>query len=161
MLDKPEAADSGQVSIHLRAGLRASTDLATRSLSLADLQAGEPLVLQFEPLRDSKKQTYYFFLASRDSAPGGAATARYSPLAVLDGASAIVDGLPVEGNLQFESFFSLRTRDRIDLLLTRMSQGRPYLLGAKGFYVALGAIYLVLLVAFLWRVAQALLETEE
>jgi hypothetical protein len=42
-----------------------------------------------------------------------------------------------------------------------MSQGRPYLLGAKGFYVALGAVYILLLLAFLWYVAQALLETEE
>ena len=71
-----------------------------------------------------------------------------------------MNGQAVGGNLKFRTFYSLRTRDKVDLLLARMAAGRPYLLGTKGFYVGLAIAYGIVLGIFLWYVAQTILEDE-
>jgi hypothetical protein len=55
--------------------------------------------------------------------------------------------------LTFQTYYSLRTREKVDLLLERMAQGRPYFLGSRGSYVILAAVYGVLLLLLLWCVA--------
>jgi hypothetical protein len=78
----------------------------------------------------------------------------------LEGASATLNGQAVDGNLKFRTYYSLRTRDKVDVLLTRMAAGRPYLLGSKGFYAGLAVAYVIVLGIFLWYVAQTILEDE-
>jgi hypothetical protein len=120
--------------------------------------AGLPYTTQFAPLRDSQGQTYYFELASPNPVGGHALAAYYDPDSALDGASAYVGGQPVEGDLKFLTFYTLRTRDKVWLLLKRMSEGRPYLLGTGGFYIGLALIYALVLCIFLWYTARAIVE---
>jgi hypothetical protein len=83
---------------------------------------------------------------------------RYGPQSILEGGSAYVNGQPVTGNLQFQTYFSLRTREKAELLLTRMAEGRPYLLGVKGFYIGLAVVYALVLLTFLLQIARVILE---
>jgi hypothetical protein len=106
-------------------------------------------------------QTYYFYLESANTTAEEAIAARYNPNARLEGASAYLNGQPVAGNLQFLTYYTLRTRDKAALLLSRMAEGRPYLLGTKGFYIALAAAYILALGAFLIRAAQVILRKQE
>jgi hypothetical protein len=86
---------------------------------------------------------------------------RYGPESALEGASAYLNDEALPGNLRFHSYYSLRTRERIDLLLTRVAAGRPYFLGTKGFYAGLALIYALVLATFLAVVARAVLEEGE
>jgi hypothetical protein len=87
-------------------------------------------------------------------------TVHYDPDSVINGAGAYSSDQALSGNLKFHTFYSLRTRDKIELLLARMPAGRPYRFGTKGFYVGLAVAYIIVLGAFLWQTAQAILEDE-
>ena len=135
--------------------------LWTAEFSTVDVQAGVAQGFEFPPIRDSMGKTYYFALASPDSLPGDAIAVGYSPENVLDGARASLNGQPAMGNLQFRTYYSLRTRDRLSLLLGLVAQRRTYFLGNRWFYAGLAAAYLLVLGTFVWRVGQAVLEEEE
>jgi hypothetical protein len=176
-LDPTSATSSRQITAHLRAvppantsgGLPADGDpsvIASRQLGQhsvvlhsTELEDGLPFTIEFSPIRDSMGRIYTITFDSPGSTPGDALAAHYSPEARLKGASATVNGQPVPGNLQFATFYSLRARDRVALLLTRLTQGRPYLYGTKGYYVSLALVYALTLTAFLWRVARSLLRS--
>jgi hypothetical protein len=160
MLERASARHDHLVTVHLKADPTATADLWTSSFRTSDLQEGVPYSIEFGPMRDSKGRTYYFCLESPDSVPGDAIAVRYSPDSVLENAGAYLNDQPVAGNLTFYTYYTLRTRDKVDLLLTRMAEGRPYWFGTKGFYVGLAATYILLVAVFLWQVAQAVLEKE-
>lgn len=160
----PAAGDTTRpIIFHLKAGPDAGEDLYTAEFAPAQIKAGVPFGFEFEPIRDSKDQQFFFYLESPQSVPAGAgaASVRYSPTASLDRASAYLNGQPVAGNLTFHSFYTLRTRDRVDLLLSRMAKGRPYLMGSKAFYVILAAAYVLVLGAFLYKVGTSIVKGSE
>lgn len=150
--------DVSQVSLHLTSGPGADSDLHVATFDSADLQGGNPISIEFEPQRDSKGREYYFYVESASPAEDGGITLRYGPQSILDGASATLDEQPIGGNLEFLTFYSLRTRDKVDLLLTRLAEGRPYFLGTKTFYIVLAAAYCIVLAVFLLFVARRILD---
>lgn len=155
------AGDMQPITFHLKEDQAGAEDLWSASLSEGNAQADRLYDIEFPPLRDSKGQAYYFYLESISATEDEAVAARYSPSDRLESASAYLDGQPVAGNLQFLTYYTLRTRDKADLLLSRMAEGRPYLLGSKGFYIALATAYVLVLGAFLIRGAQAILREQE
>lgn len=118
-----------------------------------DLAADGSYVLELEPQRDSKGREYVLAIESAATRPDDTFTLAYGPYTVLEGATATVNGTPIPGNLRFQTYYTLRTRDKVGLLLSRMAEGRPYLLGSRGFYVVLGIAYAIFLAVFLWQIA--------
>jgi hypothetical protein len=153
--------DMQPIIFHLKEDKADADDLWSATLSEGSAQADRLHDVEFPPLRYSKGQIYTFYLESVSATAEQKVSARYSPSARLEGASAYLDGQPVAGNLQFLTYYTLRTRDKADLLIGRMAESRPYLLGTKGFYIALAAVYVVVLGAFLARAAQAILREQE
>ena len=160
-LARSTADGEARVTVHLKSDPASAEDLWAADLDTQDVYDGMLYGFEFAPIRASEGQTYYFYFESDESVPGDAIAVRYSPRAALEGASAYINGQPVAGNLQFHSFYSLRTRDRVDLLLARMVDGRPYMFGTPGFYVGLAVAYAVVLGTFLWLVTRAVLKTPE
>jgi hypothetical protein len=154
--DRATAAPDREVIFHLKSDPTAPSDLWTSRLAAGDLQADGTYAFQFEPLRDSKGQSFYFYVESPTSTPGDSVAVRYGPNALLDNASAYLNGQPVTGDLRFQTFYELRTREKLDLLLSRMAEGRPYLLGTKGFYVGLAVVYGLVLGIFLLQIARSI-----
>ncbi len=149
----PGTGDVAQpVVFHLKTSPAGDEDLYSLEFNTAQIEAGAPLGFDFAPMRDSKGQSFFFYLESPQSVLAEAPLVRYSPGARLEGASAYLAGQPVAGNLTFHSYYTLRTRDRLDLLLSRISEGRPYLMGRKAFYLLLAAAYVLALGAFLYKV---------
>ncbi len=148
-LGETAAKDTSAVTFHLKREPDAGQDIWTTTVPIDRLQGSRSFSVDFPVLRDSQGQSYYFYLDLDAAARDAAIAIGYGPDAMLDGASAYVDHQPVSGDVQFQSFYSLRTRERLDLLLTRMAQGRPYMFGTKGFYVGLGVVYGLVLVVFL------------
>jgi hypothetical protein len=159
--DRTTTSSDRELIFHLKSDPAAPSDLWTSRLAAGDLEADGTYAFEFEPLRDSKGQSYYFCVESPTSAPGDAIAVRYGPDAVLDAASAYLDGQPVSGDLQFQTFYALRTREKLDLLLSRMAEGRPYLLGTKGFYVGLAVVYGLVLGIFLLQIARSILQERD
>jgi hypothetical protein len=159
-LDPAAVASDQPITWQLTARPSVPYVLAAGEFNTGDVQEGEPYSLEFLPIRDSEGQTFFFSLASPDSTPGDAVTVHYDPNSSIEGASAYANGQAIQGNLKFSTSYSLRTRDKIGLLLARMAAGRPYLLGTKGFYVGLAVAYVIVLGVFLWQTAQVILEDE-
>lgn len=159
-LDPASVQSSQPVTFRLDSQSQSSSPLAVDQFYTGDLLAGVPHGIEFPPIRDSAGNTLTFSLDSPQSTPGNAVTAHYDPDSALDGASATLNGEPVSGNLKFRTFYSLRTRDKLGLLLEKMAAGRPYFLGSKSFYAGLAGAYLIVLGIFVWYIAQSILEDE-
>jgi hypothetical protein len=160
-LDRATASDAREVTFHLKNDPAASEDLWSTTFSTDDVQNGGWYTFEFPPIRNSGGQAYYFFLESADTAPGGAIAVGYSADAVLDGASAHFNDQPIAGNLQFRTLYSLRTREKVGLLLSQMAEGRPYLLGNRWFYAALAVTYGLVLGVFVLQIAKIILQEQE
>lgn len=158
MMDWATTETEQMVTLHLKSDPSAADDMWTSSFHAGDLENGTMYAAEFAPIRDSKGRSFYFYLESADLGPGSAPEIRYNPDATLENAGAFVNERPVAGDLQFYTHYTLRTRDKVDLLLTRLAAGRPYWLGSKSFYVGLAGVYLLLLLAFLWHAGKAVLE---
>jgi hypothetical protein len=154
--DRTTASPDRELVFHLKSDPGAPVDLWTSRLAIGDLEADGTYAFEFGPLRDSKGQSYTFSVESPTSTPAEAVAIRYGPNTALDGASAYVNGQPVSGDLQFQTFYALRTREKLDLLLSRMAEGRPYLLGTKGFYIGLAVAYGLVLGIFLVQIARSI-----
>lgn len=161
VLAQATASNAHRVTFHLKTDPASAQDIWTADLDTSDVQDNRPYGFEFEPIRESEGRSYYFYLESAESAPGDAIAVRYSPYATLEEASAYLNGQPIAGDLQFHTFYSLRTRDRIDLLLTHMAEGRPYIFGTKGFYVGMAVAYGLVLGVFLLLIARVILEEAE
>jgi hypothetical protein len=159
-LDPSAVHGAHQLTFHLETDLSVAEDYWTETFSTKDVQDGTPYYFEFPPIHNSAEQTYYFYLESASSTSGDAIAIRYSSDAILDGASALVNGQPVKGSLQFHTYYNPRTWDKIDLLLTRIAESRPYLFGIKGLYVGLTVAYVIIVAVFLWVTAQAVLGEE-
>jgi len=159
-LDRGTAAADQEITFHLKESAAEEQDLWTATLRAEEIEEAG-YAFEFPLFRDSKGKSFYFYLESATATSGNAIGVRYSRGAILPGASAYLDDRPVSGSLQFHTFYSLRTRDKIDVLLTRMAEGRPYFLGRKGFYVGLAALYALLLGVFLWRIAEIVVREQE
>lgn len=155
------AGDIEPIAFHLKKDPADAKELWSADLTEGGTQADQLSDLAFPPLRDSMGQTYYFYLESTNMKAEEEIAVRYNPDARLEGASAYLNGQPVVGDLQFLTYYTLRTRDKANLLLSRMAEGRPYLLGTEGFYIALAAAYVLALGAFLARAAQAILREQK
>ena len=160
ILDPSSVQNAQPATFRLRDEPAGPNTLAFGEFRTGDIQEKVPYSLEFPPIRDSAGRTFFFSLESPQSSPGDAVTAHYNPDSFLQGANATLNGRAVSGNLKFRTFYSLRTRDKVDLLLVRMAAGRPYLLGTKGFYIGLAVAYVMVLGIFLWYVAQSILEDE-
>ena len=159
-LDASSAQNAEAVTFQLQDTSSESNILATSEFRTTDIKEAAAYSIEFSPIRDSAGRTFTFSLTSPHSSPGGAVSAYYDPDSVLEGANATLSGQAVSGNLKFRTFYSLRTRDKVDLLLAKMAAGRPYLLGTKAFYAGLALAYVIVLGIFLWYVTQAILEDE-
>jgi hypothetical protein len=98
--------------------------------------------------------TYYIHLEPLTHSPSEPFRVFYDPHTTLPETTAYLDEQPVAGSLHFRTFYSLRTRDKAALLLQRMSEAKPYLLGTPFCYGILGLTYVLFLGTLLWQVGR-------
>lgn len=152
---------AGSGIVTLRRASPPEAVLQASSFSFDELEAGKPYAQEFEPQRDSKGEEYVLSVESSRDGADDAFTLAYSADSDLEGATATLDGDPIAGNLRFQTYYTLRTRDKLDLLLSRLAEGRPYFLGTRGFYVILAIVYALLLAIFLWQIAGLITDKRE
>ncbi|MGC9334387.1 MAG: hypothetical protein ACP5JJ_09585 [Anaerolineae bacterium] len=143
----------GTVTLREEAGSEPGPVLQASSFGPDDLEEGMPYALSFEPLRTSGGREYILSIESSAAGEDGAFTAAYGPNTVLEGATATLNGNPIKGNLRFQTYYTLTNWEKLELLLARMAEGRPYFLGTTGFYAGLALAYTLLLAIFLWQIA--------
>ena len=150
-----------QIAFHLQPDAPDADDLWSTTLSLGQYDGRQTLIAEFPPIRDSKGQSYHFFLEPLGGFAEMPAAVVSAPEEMLPGSSATLNGQPTPGTLRFQSYYSLRTWEKIDLLLSRMAEGRPYILGTQGFYVGLGAVYVLVLGGLMMSIVLSILREQE
>jgi hypothetical protein len=156
-LARSSATDSNGVFFHLMSGDAAAGDLWSAAIDSDDIHDGTPYRFEFPRIPDSEGRSFSFYLESPESRSGDAIAVRYDSQAMLEGASAFVDNLPLDGNLRFQTFYQVGPLAKLDLLLDSLAEGKPYLLGTKGFYIGLGIVYALILGIFVYQIAQIIL----
>lgn len=161
VLDEASSSGSRPITFHLKSGPDTEEDLWTATFDATDITGTGVRTFEFPPMPGAKGQIFYFYVESPDSTTGDAIAVGHSPGANLNGAQAHIDDQPAAGSLQFNTYYSLRTRDRIDLLLTRLTEGRSYFMGSKAFYAGLAMAYGLVLGAFLCLTTWVVLQEQE
>jgi hypothetical protein len=161
LLDVSSADPAQQIAFHLQTDASATEDLWSTGLSLGKAEGKQAVILEFPPIRDSQNKVYHFYLESFGNSPGEPMVVMSTPENMLPDASATLDRMPVTGTLWFQSYYSLRTREKIDLLLSRMAEGRPYLLGAKAFYAGVAAVYVIVLGSLIASIVGSIFKEQE
>jgi hypothetical protein len=142
------------VTFHLKASPESEEDIFAISFNASDVEDNAYRSFVFPPIRESEGKSFYFYLESPSSTPGDAITVWMSNSDAYPEGSAYIDGEPVRGDLRFLTHYSLGYLDKINLLLDRLAENKPYIFGDKRFYIFLGVIYLLLLILFLNRVVE-------
>ena len=158
-IDQAGRDAKGQVTFRLTDD--SGQELWVETVDAAAMQSTGVQAFEFPPLGDSKGQSYAFSLESSEANSEEAIALGYSPGSTLESATALVNGQPTDGSLQFNTYYSLRTRDRVGLLLFRLVDGRSYLPGSKAFYTGLAAIYGVALAVFLWLAIRTIVQEQK
>jgi hypothetical protein len=161
MLVRDAAAGPQPITFHLKTWLASPEDLWTAEFDGNTISPDRPTRFEFPPRPDSQGRPFYFFLESTASQPGSGMAVRYGLNVELERGTAYLNGQPIGGSLQFQTHYALRTRETVYLLLSRMSEGRPSLLGIKGFYLVLAGVYALSLAVFVLQIARIVLEEPE
>lgn len=161
LVDVQTAGPAQLIAFHLQPDAPGAGDLWSTTLSLGENSGRQPVIVEFPPIRDSKGRSYHVYLEAAEGPEGEPIAVVSAPAEMLPGAHATLNGEPAPGALWFQSYYSLRTREKVDLLLSRMAEGRPYLLGAKGFYVGLGVAYVLALGALTLSIVLSILKERE
>ncbi|MDP3996925.1 MAG: glycosyltransferase family 39 protein [Candidatus Andersenbacteria bacterium] len=66
--------NTGRVIFHLREGIDARDDIRRESVGVLALGDNKKYVFKFEPIKDSKDTTYFFYVEAPDSTPGNSVT---------------------------------------------------------------------------------------
>jgi|Deesub1362B_J571_1020462.scaffolds.fasta_scaffold06598_2 hypothetical protein len=148
------------VTFHLKASPESEEDIFAISFNASEVEDNAYRSFVFPQIRESAGKSFYFYLESPSSTPGDAITVWMSNSDAYPEGSAYIDGEPVRGDLRFLTHYSLGYLDKINLLLDRLAENKPYIFGDKRFYIFLGVVYLLLLVLFLNRVIEFAFDDE-
>lgn len=96
--------NTSQVIFHLRSAPDASTDLRTITLPGDLIQNERPTSFEFEPIADSKQQSYYFYIESPDGEAGNAITVYANDEDTYKQGSAYQNGRMVPGDMVFTAY---------------------------------------------------------
>jgi hypothetical protein len=160
-LDTESLTIPQRLTLFLREAPGAASGLAVRTLEVEAGNSATSARFGFSPIPDSEGKGFYFTLEAPDAMPGQGLAAHFSRGASVEGGRAYVNDRPVPGSVRFLTYYSLSTDQRAALLLGRLADGRPGLLGTKGLYLAVGLAYITLLLPFLWLVAHAVVGREQ
>jgi hypothetical protein len=95
-----------EVIFHLRSAPSSSTDIYTINLSADKIRNYDFHRFSFDPIKDSKGRSFYFFIESPNSTPGNAITICYNKEDAYKEGQAYENGLPLTGDLAFRTLFS-------------------------------------------------------
>jgi hypothetical protein len=143
------------VIFHLReAGVE--QDKVTVTFDAGEVLGWQWRTFRFDPLADSKGKTYYFFLESPTSTSddalmlGGILGGDLYPngTAQINGQSAFAD-------VAFMTYYAdVSLREKLSALAHKLSGAKPSLWGDARFYIAIGCLYLLLVIGLVrWLAA--------
>ena len=106
LLSTDDCVSTEPVVFHLRQSVESTVDLRTVTISAADVTNGQYYRFGFDPIRNSQRQRYYFFLDSPTSSPGNVIAVKLGSGESYQDGSAYVDGQPAEGQLVFKLHYA-------------------------------------------------------
>jgi len=94
----------GPVVFYLRQSPTSAENLVRIEIEAATIRDNEYRTFRFDPIPDSGGRSFYFFFESPEAAPGNAVTVWQSAQDVYPDGATVIDGLPGEGDLAFQSY---------------------------------------------------------
>jgi len=99
----------GKLIFHLRSDITEGKDIVTKELDAGQLPNNSYWVITFEPVREAKGRSFYFYLESVGAQPGEAATLWYSQQDSYTQGTRTENGTVKEGDLAFRALSSIDT----------------------------------------------------
>jgi hypothetical protein len=148
---------SGTVVFHLKRSPAAATDLATVRVPATQIRNKQFQAFEFAPLPAALKgESLYFYVESPDSAPAQIIAAWGYAADLYPGGQAVFASATGGGaaDLAFRAFYLPNAPERLAVVLNRLVEQKPWVLGWRGWYVVLGLGYLGLLLGLGWALAR-------
>ena len=141
------------VIFHLKEDMASPTDLVSITLNASKVRDQAWQSFTFPPISDSAGKAYYFYLESPESEPGDAVTVMGREGDPYPEGQAFVNGQPAPGDMAFRAIYKITWQQKIDLVLEGLTANKPSILGSRGFYILITALYVILLGALLWHIS--------
>lgn len=97
--------NTGGVVFHLRSTPLSTVDLYSINMPVDKIKNNKFCLFSFDPIKDSKGRSFYFFIDSPNSTPGNAITIWYNKKDAYSDGQAYENGLPLSGDLAFRAHF--------------------------------------------------------
>ena len=134
--------------------------LAAQAMDVGREAATTRVRLDVPPVSDSEGRVFRLSVES-DGVPSQGITLAYSPSSGLEAADAEVDGERIQGDLQFQTYYSLSTRQKMELVFAKVAGSQSQPLNKRGPYAAVGLVSAGVLVLFVRQIAHAATAGEE
>jgi hypothetical protein len=156
--------NSHPVLFHLQDDPGGANEVVTVEINAAVLEdvssvIRRPNVYQsfiFPPIKDSSGKRFFLYVESLLSTSEQPLLVRFqSRNAYVEGAR-YVDGMEASGDLAFKAYYDGSPLATGDLLLSRLTKGKPFPLSEKAFYIITLFVYLFLFARFVRLVCSSL-----
>ena len=101
---------------HLKESTDSSTDIVSIAFNNSDVTDNAWRTFYFSPITNSANRTFYFYFSSTDATSGNAITSWSSSRDVYSHGQIFLNGIPVEGDLTFRTFYSSAESRRFSLV---------------------------------------------
>ncbi|MDX1520294.1 MAG: hypothetical protein R3264_01545 [Anaerolineae bacterium] len=105
-------------------------------------------------ISDSAGQSYLISLQSPTSTEGNAVAVTGIQKDVYPAGGAFIGPSPAEADMVFRVCFALSTTEKVDVLMTQLTQNRPGLWGSRWFYLVSLAGYVLLPFVLFWQLVR-------
>lgn len=140
------------VTFRLREGITSSTDILSITFNASEVAGARWYRFDFPPLVDSAGKTYYFYFSSPESTDGNAIAVGGVQLDLYPDGMAYLNTTPANADLAFKTYYAaVAPAQKVEQLLERLAENKPFFWGNKYFYVFLVVVYLLLVTLFIWQ----------
>lgn len=160
-----QGANSHPVLLHLQEEQPVAADLVTAEVNASVLEDVSRAIRRprtyasftFAPIPDSSGKRFFFYVASPSSRADQPLLVRLQSRDVYPDGAAYLDGAKASADLAFKAFYRSGAFGAATLLLSRLSDEKPFPLSQSAFYVVAFLVYLFLFVRFARLVCTALI----
>lgn len=128
---------------------RSSKVLRSVAVKGSAVKDNQYLSFVFEPIRNSKGETFYFKIKGKLLKPRDVAVWFFSVEDTYPSGAGYVEGRRLGGDLKFSSLSRVSLSHAVSEIFHRVAQGKPSFTGLSFFYAILLASYLLVLALFL------------
>lgn len=132
---------SGKIVFQLKKDSSRGKVITTQMRDVSDLRDNHYYSFAFPSIKNSKGKTYFFSIKAVNLEPKDVLVWYYSGDNAYPYGSGFVNKKPLNGDLQFNTYFKVPFTQGFKIALSRITKNKPIVLNLSFFYIFIFAVY--------------------